>query len=555
MKNLYKIPSKLFLTLCILASTLPFLNLRVLRMAGDEKVYVSQAIEMARGGRWFVQTLAGEPNYFKGPLHYILVRLGMIGFGNNLIAGLWMNSFFAIVTALILYALSRKRVGEENGILLGLIGGLNVGVFSHILASQMEVELCAFYALACWGLLYSNRKADTFLQKLKAELPFWIVAGAVGWVKSPAHSGLIGMSAVLYWIVTGKIIEKLRSPALWTAGILGILICLLGYLPVVLFDYENFRNFYILRENITKPDNNRSWSYVLEPLLHFSLPWTLIFFASFFKLKKLSGEKKSMALAGLSIALPTIFFFTTWPYKGQNYNLPAMCGLFVFALAVLEDKIPRIAYQVIGFIGLIAAVACIMFIFHFFPLPGWWKLGWPVASAVCFLVFSAIFLMASDSRIIGIGAVFFFLGFGFFITPLGEREMTDIRSFLEKNPQIVLHYDDVDPSIWSEWGLLQFTLHKEVFGVHNANQLKDSLQPGHAICLANEAALERTKKAFDEKFSTDQQSKARYEVTEWARWMTKGKNANGENMFKPAWTDRDLSKVERKFYILTVLSP
>ena len=47
--------------ICLLLIYVPFLGNRVVRPAGDDKVYVSQAVEMARSGHWFLQTLANVP--------------------------------------------------------------------------------------------------------------------------------------------------------------------------------------------------------------------------------------------------------------------------------------------------------------------------------------------------------------------------------------------------------------------------------------------------------------------------------------------------------------
>ncbi|MBI3542401.1 MAG: glycosyltransferase family 39 protein, partial [Deltaproteobacteria bacterium] len=151
-KLLYKISTRAFLALAILVALVPFLDVRVLRMAGDEKVYVSQSVEMARAGHWFVQTLADEPSYFKGPLHYVLTRLGMLFFGNHLLAGTWMNGLLALLAGLAIHQLGRKRWNDKAGLLLGAATALNVGVFSHAVTSQMEVELVAFYAFAIAAL-------------------------------------------------------------------------------------------------------------------------------------------------------------------------------------------------------------------------------------------------------------------------------------------------------------------------------------------------------------------------------------------------------------------
>ncbi|MBI2605653.1 MAG: glycosyltransferase family 39 protein [Deltaproteobacteria bacterium] len=557
---LYKLSSRAYLTLAVLAATVPFLNLRMLRMAGDEKVYVSQAIEMARDGRWFAQTLAGEPSYFKGPLHYVLVRIGMMIFGDKLIAGLWMNALFAVVVALALYRLGREYLREDRAVLLALIGALNVGVFSHALASQMEVELCAFYALAAMTL--GNKFEDE--PGFKSDIWFWLAAGVAGWVKSPAHSVLIAAGAIVYWALNGTLLRRARSPGSWLAALAGIAVCVAGYLPALLSDYANFRETFVMRENVMKANNNRAWHYVVNPLLHFALPWTLVFFFGLARAWKAPASARPLQLLGLSLALPTIFFWASWTYKGQNYNLPAMSALFIFAVASFDRDIPKIAFQIVGALGLAALICAMVLVFHFLPLPDWWSWNWIFFSFASILIFASAFLFSVETRVLGLGAVFFLLGMGAFITPLGLREMRDARAFAGEHPDATLHYDDLDPSIWSEWGLLQLALHRPVFGVHKPLQLDEALKPGHAIFLPGDASLERVKKAFEERnsaatnatpgASSISPAAPPYRVEKWSRWLTKGKSAEGQPMWKLAWQERDPAKLERTFYIFWIPS-
>ncbi|MCM0605906.1 MAG: hypothetical protein KA715_07425 [Xanthomonadaceae bacterium] len=52
------------------------MGFRVIRSAGDEKVYVTQAYEMVQQGTWFVQYFQASLDFYKGPFHYWGVVLG-----------------------------------------------------------------------------------------------------------------------------------------------------------------------------------------------------------------------------------------------------------------------------------------------------------------------------------------------------------------------------------------------------------------------------------------------------------------------------------------------
>ncbi|MEW6055421.1 MAG: hypothetical protein AB1540_02310 [Bdellovibrionota bacterium] len=585
-KLLYKIPAKPFLVLMVLLALLPFLDLRVLRMAGDEKVYLTTAIEMARDGRWFVQTLADEPNYFKGPLHYLFTRAGLSVFGDRLIAGLWMNAALALAAAFAMYSLGRKRWGEKNGLLLGVATALNVGVFSHALASQMEVELCAFFAFAAAALGLNPARAG-----FRGDVVFWLIAGVAGWAKSPVYSVLIGLSGILYWALTGQLVSRLRSSGSWLAFLTGALVGIGGYAPAFFLDRENFVNTFILREQFQKANNRRAWHYVLLPLIHFALPWTFVVLAGLAKMarmaflspqKRLSLLKKAdlqMMKLGLAIALPSLVMWSTWTYKGQNYNLPTMAGLLLFGWACFNGEIPKLATRLAGAIGLVFFAALLAVVLHFWPLPDWWGRGWLLLSFAGILAFSATFLLSEDFRVLTAGAVAFFIAFGALITPPGEREMLDIRRFVKEHKNLTYHYYNLDPSIWSEWSVLQLTLHQPIYGLHKAHQLAKAVQPGNVILVQNISNLNRVmdywRKLYgpesgnvssggstsgigvggsanaDAGTSVGGGTVARTPVvTPWTRWLTKGKTPEGKSKWKAAWEGRDLRQLEREFFIV-----
>jgi 4-amino-4-deoxy-L-arabinose transferase-like glycosyltransferase len=409
-RTLEKISAPLFLAGVILVSYLPFLNLRVLRMAGDEKVYISQSIEMARHGHWFAQRLADTPDYYKGPLHYLFLRIGMLIFGNQLIAATYMNALLALVAGLLMYRLGKKRWNETAGLFLGLATALNVGVFSHALASQMEVELTAFYAFALASLAMPPKRSPYF-----RDLPFWLVTGLCGWVKSPLHSVLIGTSGLLFWAVQGELFKRAREAGAWAAVFSGMALSVAGFLPAALLDWPNFYSTYLLRETFQKGGNGNHWSYVLKPLLHFTLPWTFVLFAALLpRGKKRAGRKwhhDPMLTLGLCLALPSIVFWTCWSYKGQNYNLPTLPALFLAAWAVLSGKFPRWAFQVTGALGAVAAVVLLLFYGHFWPLPDWYPKAWLVLSIGSVLIFSGLFIFAKHARLQALGVLFFLLRF------------------------------------------------------------------------------------------------------------------------------------------------
>ncbi len=531
--------NKIFLVVVLFIAYAPFLNLRVLRMAGDEKVYVSQSVEMLREGRWFVQTIADEPNYFKGPLHYWFVNLGQIIFGNQLLAGTWMNFLFALALSFSLFIFSKKIWDEKDALLLSVAAGLNVGMFSHALASQMEVELCAFYTFAFIGLLGSSLHASGSIKKpeFKQDSIFWIIVGITGWIKSPVYSVLLGISGIFYWALIHQLRERVLSLKCWLACGLGIFVCILGYCPILISDFKNFFETYLLRENIGKPNNNRAWHYVVLPLLHFSFPWTLILL---FSLTKIFKKWPPYLKCALAIALPTIIFWSAWKYKGQNYNLPALPALLFLTWGLLNGKIPPLLFKITAVLSFIFLICTTFVVLHFRPLPHWWHSGWLLLAFLSMCIFIGIFFFSKNIYHLASGAALFFISFGAFIAPLGEREMLDIRTFIKQNPDHTYYYYNLNPSIWSEWGLLQLTLHRPIYGVHKKEKLNQIFYPGNVLLIYDADAGN---------FFEDYPEK-KPQAYPWKRWLTKGKSLDGKSRWREAWDKKDLTTLERDFYII-----
>jgi hypothetical protein len=235
------------LVFILLLAYVPFLGARVVRPAGDDKVYVTQAVEMASQGNWFLQTMGGEPNYYKGPLHYIFLRAGMILFGDSMWATTYMNLVLVILGAIAAGAVVHRNMREFDGwgFWAAMAFGLSAGIYSHVFASQMEVEMAAFFAI---GLYLLDRSGPG-----KPDLKFWLIAGLAGWLKSPLHSVFLGVTALLFWGWEGTLLPRMKDLRAWGAALAGILVCALGYAPPFLLDRQAWVDSYLLREQLQKP--------------------------------------------------------------------------------------------------------------------------------------------------------------------------------------------------------------------------------------------------------------------------------------------------------------
>jgi 4-amino-4-deoxy-L-arabinose transferase-like glycosyltransferase len=559
----------LWLFLIVTLTYAPFIGSRVIRMAGDEKVYVSQAIEMAQKGHWFLQTLQGQPDYYKGPLHYILLRIGMLIFGWNTWAVLYMNYLLVFAGACALGALVRKHYEgpSSNGLAVwtGAFFATCTGVYTHFFASQMEAELAGLFAIAFY--LLDSTPIES------AGLPFWLVAGLIGWSKSPLHAGFAGVSAVLFWFFTGELGARLRNWKSWAAAAAGVLFCVAGYLPAYLYDRQNFIDIYIIRETFSKGDSGQSWTVSFESVLGFYLfPWLLLAFVAYTEFlskivqpwKYFFTPKSRRALwLAFSGVLPSFLFFAWHPYHFENYDLPVISGVVLFVAINFGQRTPffeklyRVATLLTALVLLILPFGLTVLSHRFEPLAPWWPaylvpLAWigTLVSAST-LVYCGVIKKFQKLEWIAAGMIGFFLAMGATISVIGERELFDLRQFLRSPQGESVHemgYYNLQHNIWSEWGFLNFWLGNEnvkVVGLHEPADLKRALESGEVVLVPAKGPQEDFKQ-----FVKKEEPSLSLEILPWKRWRTQGKSPSGDPLWKEAWQKRDISVLETDYLIV-----
>lgn len=558
----------------------PFMGGRVVRMAGDDKVYVGQALEMFQNGRIFLQTLFGEPNYYKGPLHYLLLQLGMLLFGRSMWATVYMNLAWLLVGSFALGLVLRYHLPEnrKHWASFGMLAfGVGAGLFGHAFASQMEVGLAALFAI---GAAFLDRSVRSKNASSIWEVLFWLTAGISGWSKSPLHSVLMGTSALVFWTWKGVILEKLRSPLSWLAVFLGIFVGVLGFAPAFLLDRVNFIDAYIMRETLLKPDNGGVWwEAPLTIFTYFLFPFVLLVITSYLDLgarlyRKFQNQtpvfqdsgSTHLAILGASIFLPSVLFFLYHPYRGHNYNLPVIAGVVLLTTTLIANhsgrwtRIYGWALSLTACLVLILPILFSLIQYHFSPMPEWWSpwvlptlwMGSLLTSGVFF--YFGFFRPLAQPRWIALASIGIYLGLGPLMVVLGEREMVDLRKIIREYQQgdtpPHLAYYNVHKHLWSEWGYLNFMIQRPVKGVHNWEQLKQSVLNGDLILIPGAQWLNDFQTWVQRSFPS-----ASIEVHPWRRWRTHSRSEKGRSLWVEAWSQKDLNILGRDFYIVSVTSP
>ncbi len=564
------VSTNLILALLIFSVYLPFLGTRIVRTAGDEKVYVSQAIEMERQGSWFVQTLQDEPNYYKGPLHYLLLRGGMKVFGHTSWAALYMNLILVLLGGIAIANLVKRRYPEWKGgdLWIGTAFSVSVGIYAHVFASQMEIELASLFVIGAW-LLDRLKLSD-------AGWIFWSIVGVIGWIKAPLHSVFMGVSAILYWSFCGELLPRLKNSKTWLAVFFGIVLCFAGYLPAYFLDQENFWKNYVLREVIGKSSGSGQGRDVAiaSTFGFYLLPWAGLAFVTYLQtlfqgreLLKYENSKRLMLL-GISLFIPSAAFFCWHPYRFENYNLPVIAGVWLWIASVwgsaelrahssykIWNLLRSMAFGLTGILILVLLIALTYSSVHFNPLPFWWPiwlmpviwLGMGISIAGFF--YFGLIEKGKRPGLLAMTSCGLFIALGAVCMVIGEREMVDIRAYLRSNQKegrkVQLDYYNLNRNIWSEWGYLGFWIDYPVKGLHDPESLKSALLRGDTILVTSkENGIQEFRDFMKKNFPTMQ-----LKETLWKRWRTRGEGANGQSLWLESWQRRDLSILEDNYMI------
>jgi 4-amino-4-deoxy-L-arabinose transferase-like glycosyltransferase len=552
----------------------PFLGEPVLRTGGDEKVYIAQALEMAKRGSWFVQTLADQPDYHKGPLHYIFLRIGFCIFGTQTPwAVLWANLAAVLGASLVLTSLVRRYLRQDS--LASAVGmGLLVagGVYSYVFTSQMEIELLGMYGLSLYLVdLWQRSNRTTLVGSL-----LWISIGLAGWLKSPVYSVLLGIGVLLVSSLEPSLKVKQYSFGGVLAILVGILVGGLGYAIPWILDPESFYQTYILRETVAKVANEVTVIETFLPNITFNLlpfmpiaVWGMIMlgltglpgkvgFKSVGHSLRISTEDKYLVRMSLGMVLPTFIFFAVHPYRSMIYTLPCVPAILLLSAVGLHrgrslaPKVTLCAFVLVPLMAALVPILALVIGWKFGAQSPWWPKSLTVTSA---LVLIGTFWILTNlvrkksfdwSAYLNLCLPSFIVA-GLCMVLIGRAEMQDLRGFVESQKRAgerpVLGYFNLHRHTWSEWGSLNILLGERVIGLHDEKSLKAALSEGIPVIVPSSSYLEQVYALLE--------SKERLKVIPWSRWQSHPKDSVAHGPLA-AWKNGDLSLLQSQSFIVTL---
>jgi hypothetical protein len=297
---------------------------------------------------------------------------------------------------------------------------------------------------------------------------------------------------------------------------------------------------------------------------YYLIPWMTIAFLSYgeiaYKLiskkirwKTSSHLEKKLLFFGLAACFPTLFFFTAYPYRGENYGVPvtsAVIALILLFLNHASSKMLRFRNWVLAFttLPLLALPILLQMISTRFQLP---SEIWPVWFMPAVWVFSltAVGLPIWEhvfSKTDGLGPrsalgnVSILVVLAMVLAVFGEMEVYPLKARIREDRKNGLTYQirywNLNRLIWNEWGLMSLAVHEKISPLLSEADLDQAIQNGDLI-LARDT--DRGKEI--ESYAKQKFPKLKFQIYPWNRWKTHAKDGAGNSLIGKAWEARDLS--------------
>ena len=433
-------------------------------MTGDQKVYLSIALEMRERGDWIIPHLFGRANFLKPPLQYWATLVGWNLSGFNL-AGALLPS----VAALLASAWMVRRISRQKSFLPFLFFCSMISSMTYGTTGQMEIWVVLFYCLS-W-----------FFWQEQRQIAAWVSTGILSWVKGPLYPALWVFSAVLEKTLRRNLRECAR-PRFLAGVLLGVGIGVSWYAVAARTHFDEVLAVFWMRENLGKlstPQGSMAglWAEFFATLFPL-LPWLV--------LSVLSGDFrarwKENRVFWISFGLVPAVFFSVFPYRVNTY----LFLLTPLAVWMMSIETPRVSRRVRFIAGSMVAVAALLLLALVFRLhAGGWIGGGLLAGAL-----AAISLWASghfnlNPAPVAAGSLFLVTVIRIAGVGIGEWDLKGLRDYQRANPAEIAYLIDRE-DIWHEFGLVSAALGAPVQRLANTEAMSGWLASGRSMILSDE---------------------------------------------------------------------
>jgi 4-amino-4-deoxy-L-arabinose transferase-like glycosyltransferase len=433
-------------------------------MTGDQKVYLSIALEMKERGEWIIPYLFGRANFLKPPLQYWATLIGWNGFGFNLFGAL-IPSVLAMIAA---GWVTRRIAGSRNSVTF-LFFCSTLSTMTYGTTGQMEIWIVLFYATA-WLLWLEGRT-----------LLAWIVTGMMSLVKGPLYPALWVFTVILHQGMSGKKRELLK-PRFGMGLILGIGIGLFWYGLAARTHLQEMLNVFLLRENVGKLSTPQGsplglWSEFLGTLFPL-LPWLILSLAS----TEFRVKWQKNRVFWISFGLFPAAFFTFFPYRVNTY-LYLLAPLAVWMMADETPTVnPRLKRGVNGGVALIALVLAVLGIRLYAG-------AWMSALLTGAFLISLGFWLGAHLKLkpswVAVSSLLLVSCIRLAAIEIGEWDIQGLRAAHRSNPAPLAYWIDRE-DIWHEFGLVSAALSTPISRLKFEEERNTWVKSGNLLILSDE---------------------------------------------------------------------
>lgn len=475
----------------VLACYLIALGLYSIPWTGDQKFYISTALEMRDAGAWLLPRFLGETSYFKPPFQYWATLSGFQLFGLNLWGALLPSVIAAFGCAFFLKLLSlmeglggarpgvdARRV--EPGFPSGLGFLLCLGTLTYGTVAQMEIWVCLFHAAAWWA----GVKAVTSGQRMRGRwlLLAFSIAGAAAWVKSPVYSAFWVLGYSGYLIFSGRV-ENLRDKRLWLALSVGVAMGLSWYVYAYAVDGERFWAEYVVKESLEKKaGNGGSVASIWYALFYFCFPFTLLIG---FAIRDLVHERRREFRAlFLGWFLPPAIFFSVHPYRVTTYLYILVPVLFLALSRVDRSRFPLWVRATSGIVPALVLSLLAAVLWRAGMVPAWIGIGLIVSGLLHLAILRGPKGYGDQVFLVGAGAALLMVRLA--AVSLGMDDLAALRALVAENPDAKMVMLDEGANIWHEAGILSLATGVRIEKARDDRGLALTLAQGGWVLLSEE---------------------------------------------------------------------
>jgi 4-amino-4-deoxy-L-arabinose transferase-like glycosyltransferase len=431
-------------------------------LTGDQKTYLTIALEMKERGDWIIPTLFGEPNFLKPPLQYWATRIGWAVFG----FGLW-GALLPSVLALVGSADVVDRLSKKSGALAGLLFAGTLASMTYGTTAQMEIWVLLFYCWA-WYLWWEGKTLSAF-----------VVTGVMSWIKGPLYPVLWVLSICFEALLKKNLRSLLQNRRFWIGLTGGVFIGLSWYLLAARTHYREMMDMFFLRENLGKVSTSHGTPWGLWGEFTATLFPILIAFAAVLTTPEFRSAWKEQRVRWLSYWVVPAVFFTLFPYRVNTY-LYLLTPVVIWMMVSAENGFRRRA-RISGWLASLFGAGLLFFVFRMFT--GGWMEGPLLGGFVALIPCWALAHFRGSLRGVALTSVALVSLIRVAAVGVGEGDLAGLKNALALWPDSTFAYVMPHEDIWHEVGMISAATGKRMLVLKSEDDAERHIRSGGTLIL------------------------------------------------------------------------